>query len=407
MNQSLSRRLSNWYSRPCDICGEQKKIALLGRRQFHVPTQRFIFEMEFEDSVCEECGFVFAARIPEENFLNDYYQSAHTAHSSQVKFVPDFQVTARLTLIKSLVPPNATIYELGANDGTFVDALNESGFAACGVDPLASHKNNAVTGDYVTANGRPSADTYDAVVSYYVLEHVTRPVSWLRSSVASLKPGGIIIVEVPDFAAYPEISLEHEHLSHFTPEHLEAAFIKANVNPLYVGHEHRSRFFGVVGVARNEPPTQALDKSAKIDEMIYRARDCYRRAHDVAVAESARLQGLIEYLVEAYHPVQYRAIYVWAANEHATRLGRILKRNGIYGAKILDNADSKIGQFHDGFETRIERPNLIAEKKEEAIFLLCSPAWNQSIENQIREAKLTCAVIVDVIKWRREQTLLQ
>lgn len=356
--------------------------------------------MQFDDVLCERCGFVFAGRVPEEKFLHDFYRHAHTTQSNMVEVTPAFAVDKRLSTIRRYVPSNSTIYEIGANDGTFVAALNAAGYAAQGFDPLERSVEN-VSGGYLSAGGFAGfEDRRDAVVAYYVLEHVTDPVAWLATLAGAARPNGLVVIEVPDYAAFPEHSLNQEHLAHFTPKHLSIAFVRAGLTPIYIGHEGISQFFGVLGVARNVKPLHDDSFLREGSALVERALVCYARAANVAHSEDGRIVALVELLLRSYPPGEKTRYYVWAANEHATRVGRFLAECGYRKAKILDNSDSKCGHMHAGFDVPIEKPGLSSHDEATSLYLLCSPTWNADIAKQIRAAHLKQAVIVDAITWR-------
>ena len=77
---------------------------------------------------------------------------------------------------------------------------------------------------------------------WHVLEHLPDPVAQLRRIGTALKPGGIVAIEVPNYAsavarrmgrAWP--SLEPDvHVSQFTPETLRKALDRAGLQPTRV-----------------------------------------------------------------------------------------------------------------------------------------------------------------------------
>jgi SAM-dependent methyltransferase len=85
-------------------------------------------------------------------------------------------------------------------------------------------------------------NSYDVVVMWHVLEHISDPRPTLAEVVRILRPGGIFLVGVPNFGS-PEAQLTKadwfhldipRHLSHHTPESLKAALAAAGLQPARV-----------------------------------------------------------------------------------------------------------------------------------------------------------------------------
>ena len=215
----------------------------------------------------------------------------------------------------------------------------------------------------------------------------------------SVKDGGYIFIEVPDFDRFPQESLTHEHLSHFTSGHLNQLFLAAGLEPIEIASNHASRYFGITAAARKTgiPASSGLTSSGGALE---RARFLYQTARKLSLHQNQRLDALADRLfslVQIQNPV---AIKVWGCNEFATAIGQLLSDRGLNNVTPIDRAASKIGNLHPGFKRPIESPVLDpAYDGPDLFFLLCSPTWNQDIEAEIRSSGLKLAQIVDVISW--------
>jgi SAM-dependent methyltransferase len=102
----------------------------------------------------------------------------------------------RLRLLEGL-PTGARVLEVGAGDGAFVAALRRRGVAAEGVDPYGGP---AGTRARLEDLELPSGEL-DAIVLWHVLEHLDEPEAALAQLVPALRPGGRLLVAVPDLAS--------------------------------------------------------------------------------------------------------------------------------------------------------------------------------------------------------------
>jgi len=121
--------------------------------------------------------------------------------------------SARLRQARSVVEgvkpskPGGAWLDVGAGSGTLVEAAKEAGYAAVGVEPS----------DWLAARGRergldvrtgvmPHPDIqekFDVVSLIDVVEHVTNPVTLLKTLAAALKPDGVACVVTPDVESIP------------------------------------------------------------------------------------------------------------------------------------------------------------------------------------------------------------
>jgi SAM-dependent methyltransferase len=91
--------------------------------------------------------------------------------------------------------PGARVLDVGAGRGRLVAELGRSGFDARGIDPAGS-------GPVERRALEEHADRgLDAVVLWHVLEHLEDPLGALRRIHGWLRPGGVLLVGVPNVAS--------------------------------------------------------------------------------------------------------------------------------------------------------------------------------------------------------------
>lgn len=116
------------------------------------------------------------------------------------------------------------LLEVGSGFGHFLAAARARGWRAEGIDVVAA--NGAREG---TIEDAPSA-AFDAVVAFFVLEHVPDPRAFLRGARHALRPGGRLLLRVPDttplvrllrpFGAADGLYHAPWHLHDFAPDRL-------------------------------------------------------------------------------------------------------------------------------------------------------------------------------------------
>lgn len=139
--------------------------------------------------------------------------------------------TRRFNILKRAMPkPNVRLLEVGCGNGNFMVYLRDRGWQVTGVDispyavTLASRRGLQVfQGELSEFNFAPNQ--FDGIVMYHVLEHVYFPKELLRETCRILKPGGNLIIEVPNIDSFSArffglrwrpLTLPW-HVNHFSP----------------------------------------------------------------------------------------------------------------------------------------------------------------------------------------------
>lgn len=90
-----------------------------------------------------------------------------------------------------LAPPGP-ILDVGAGDGTLVDALRARGRDATGLDPFSSRP------DFLPTDIDAVEGGWAGIVFWHSLEHIPTPVRHLRAAARLLQSGGVLIVAIPN-----------------------------------------------------------------------------------------------------------------------------------------------------------------------------------------------------------------
>lgn len=105
---------------------------------------------------------------------------------------------ARARLAEYGLASGVRLLDVGAGNGAFVDEAVERGIDAWGHD-LDQHQDHERTYRGPLEGAHFPTDHFDVVTAHDVLEHVPRPLVWLRELRRTLKADGTLIVDFPRF----------------------------------------------------------------------------------------------------------------------------------------------------------------------------------------------------------------
>jgi SAM-dependent methyltransferase len=169
----------------------------------------------------------------------------------------------RLRELEGLAP--GRLLDVGSGKGAFLAAARDAGWDVLGVEsaPDAAEAARAnfgvdvIVGDFLAM--RPLG-TFDVVTMWHVLEHVTDPMGALERAAVSLKPGGRLVVSVPNSKSLQaHIGGEDwfhldlpRHLFHFTPRSLTTLVERAGFRVATIGYFYpQMEIIGLVQTALN------------------------------------------------------------------------------------------------------------------------------------------------------------
>jgi len=161
--------------------------------------------------VCTQCGLgrlhpMLSADEIAALYPDDYYGEPGTKFQPLIESLVRFIGERHITFLSRGLAPGARILDVGCGRGVILGALANRGFdvhgveisaeAARGADPraeirIATHLSDA---DYEAAS-------FDQVIVWHVLEHLADPRETLEAAHRILKPGGRLIVAVPNFSS--------------------------------------------------------------------------------------------------------------------------------------------------------------------------------------------------------------
>jgi SAM-dependent methyltransferase len=144
-----------------------------------------------------------------------------------------------------------TVVELGSSSGFFLSELKKAApkLQTIGVEPGKTFREFADKQNIPTVESLALAPTkVDAVISFFVLEHIIEAESWLKTLRTHVKPGGVVISIVPNVEEallsvyqdphYDQFAWQAPHVSYFSEKSLTA--LMARLAPkVHVHHFQR------------------------------------------------------------------------------------------------------------------------------------------------------------------------
>jgi SAM-dependent methyltransferase len=189
---------------------------------------------QFQLVQCRRCRFVMTDPVPIS--MDRYYPPRYRRFNAVAAFVLRRLYLRRVDGWLARLPTAGLALELGSGTGWMLRALRERGWLAVGSErtvAVAAAARDAAgvpmfVGDLDAIRDEP---VLDLVIMFHVLEHLADPLAELRAIARRVKPGGTLIIGVPNIASWQArvagsrwMHLDvPRHLVHFSPDAIERA----------------------------------------------------------------------------------------------------------------------------------------------------------------------------------------
>ena len=202
------------------------------QNKIEISTKDFLVSGEsfdlLEDS---ERGMLITSPRPEVEDLAKYYESdAYISHTDSKKGlfasiyqnVRKYSLALKLRLITSLHGNEGSLLDIGAGTGDFLKLAKNNHWDVKGIEPnenaanLARQKGLEINESIDALEGL----IFDVVTLWHVLEHLPDLEIIIEKIEALVKPGGILIVAVPNFKSYDAKFYKNYWAAYDTPRHL-------------------------------------------------------------------------------------------------------------------------------------------------------------------------------------------
>jgi 2-polyprenyl-3-methyl-5-hydroxy-6-metoxy-1,4-benzoquinol methylase len=220
----------------CPICNSEKHSFWRKGEDHNVSHD------EFKITSCDDCGFRFTNPIPTEKTIGEYYKSEnYISHSSTKKGVinkiyhkvRERAIKQKEQLITSLTNEK-TLLDIGCGTGDFLGYCKEKNWNAIGLEPDGDARKLALENNKVDAfpldhlKEIPSSSK-EIITMWHVLEHVYNLNQDIKEYYRILKPGGHLVVAVPNCSSHDADHYKENwaaldlpiHLYHFIPKDID------------------------------------------------------------------------------------------------------------------------------------------------------------------------------------------
>jgi len=196
---------------------------------------------EFEVTRCASCDAVFTRPLPQGEEWSRYYPPAYyrTADGKRfpgpVEFLQRQLYAARARSVERMLDGRrGRVLDVGCGPGYLLKAFQRRGWETMGTELSGTAAAFAREELGLNVESRELAELklpdsqFDAVVIWHALEHIPQPEALLREIARVLRPGGVLMVGVPNWGS-PESQLAGSkwfqldvprHVNHFTAEKL-------------------------------------------------------------------------------------------------------------------------------------------------------------------------------------------
>ncbi|HUP27666.1 MAG TPA: class I SAM-dependent methyltransferase [Chloroflexia bacterium] len=209
-------------------------------------TTDYITGDKFVVGFCYDCRLMVTNPVPDEAKMARYYPSTYYGQGRRfmpvVEWLLNTLYNTRAANIEGHQQPGRVL-DIGCGRGLLLDKLRSRGWEPHGTElseEAAAFARDSlklpVTTETIERAGFPS-NRFDLVILWHVLEHVRSPRETLREVGRILKPGGTLLVAVPNFgsweARWSKQGWFHldvpRHLTQFTYRSLEEALQQAGM----------------------------------------------------------------------------------------------------------------------------------------------------------------------------------
>lgn len=211
----------------CPVCSH-KHLQTFGQATDYTVSQEV-----FTLNECADCGFVFTNPRPVSESIGPYYESEeYVSHTSTRKgliftlyhWVRQYTLGRKRAFLGKFTA-DRHLLDVGCGTGDFLAHLQKHGWNVKGIEPsetartMALHKGLEVFPQDHLQHGF-TLQMFDVITLWHVLEHVHELEQTIKTLFKLLKPGGIVVIAVPNRNSYDAKHYGFKWAAWDVPRHL-------------------------------------------------------------------------------------------------------------------------------------------------------------------------------------------
>lgn len=228
--------LINYTNCPC--CNSKNFSKLLTAKDYTVSSENF------DVLVCNDCTIAFTQNVASQEHIGKYYQSQNYISHSDTKdgfiskvyhSVRNITLVSKLKLVQNVTrKAKGNLLDVGAGTGAFTNTMLQAGWNVTALEPddIARSKAKSKYGLELRSPSElftQTAESFDAITLWHVLEHIHTLKDYLKQFQAILKKDGRLVIAVPNYTSYDANYYKEfwagydvpRHLYHFSPASME------------------------------------------------------------------------------------------------------------------------------------------------------------------------------------------
>jgi SAM-dependent methyltransferase len=174
----------------CNLCGADDAPTLYVLRDYRFS----IDDIDWPVVRCRNCGLAYVNPRPTIDEISRYYPEQYFAHRGGLQRRYQRQVAY-------LPTSPGRLLDIGTGRGDFLALMRDRGWEVEGLEPFAPAANPdllTIHRTFFPDNCDLPDQQFDVITAWAVFEHLHDPLGAFRESARLLRPGGSLIVEVPN-----------------------------------------------------------------------------------------------------------------------------------------------------------------------------------------------------------------
>lgn len=157
---------------------------------------------------CEKLPSSEGAHADFEASQSAYYENPSVDPFSEPAVLAKERLDQKARVTQKYVPAGSRLLEVGPGSGTFLSWAKAAGYICIGAEHSPVLRTNLEAQGFEIFGGefeRSAIDqSYDAVCSFHIIEHVETPIEHLKKALAITLPGGQMIVATPNAGSWQQ-----------------------------------------------------------------------------------------------------------------------------------------------------------------------------------------------------------